>query len=114
MAAVNSLYFALKPLVSHIQCDSAVPRGASFDSFFSRGDSNDTLSSLLNMCDDVIQMTTTLILVCFDLQLGHHFIEGAGIDTTDFLDTDAETLKFMFSNKRPDIFTAKQTNEQVT
>jgi hypothetical protein len=47
----------------------------------------------MNMCDDDIQMTATLILVCFDLQLGHHFTEGAGIDTTHFLDTDTDICR---------------------
>jgi hypothetical protein len=36
---------------------------------------------LVGLVDDYIQMTTTLI--CLDLQLVHHFIEGTDIDTTD-------------------------------
>jgi hypothetical protein len=38
---------------------------------------------------DDIQMTTTLI--CLDLKLVHHFIEGTGIDTTD-INTDGQSV----------------------
>jgi hypothetical protein len=38
------------------------------------------LNTLMGVVDDT-QMTTTLI--CPDLQLLHHFIEGTDIDTTD-------------------------------
>jgi hypothetical protein len=46
----------------------------SFSFFFFRG------HGFVGGVDDDIQMTTTLI--CLDLQLVHHFIEGTGIDTT--------------------------------